>query len=240
MAVDDAYSKVLLHFNGDDASDTFTDEAGKTWTAGGDAQLDTAQKNFGTASLLLDGTGDYITTDDSDDFAFGSGDFTIDFWLRFSTVAVPSGIFDQYQDNSNLVHCAFNYGTLYLQVVTGGSTVNLNQENWSPSADTWYHIAFVKHGTNSYQFIDGTKVKTTTYSGDYPNNTGTFNIGTVRWNSYTNAGYMNGWIDEFRVSKGIARWTSDFSVPTAEYGDSPPATVVKDVIGGAGIIPFSR
>jgi hypothetical protein len=52
MAVDDAYTVALLHMNGADTSTTFTDEAGTAWTAAGNAQIDTAQKVFGTASGL--------------------------------------------------------------------------------------------------------------------------------------------------------------------------------------------
>lgn len=86
MAVDDSYTKALLHFNGIDTSTTFRDESGKTWTGGGTAQLDTAQKKLGTASLLLDGNSDYISTPDHADFDVGSGDFTIDFWVRFNAI----------------------------------------------------------------------------------------------------------------------------------------------------------
>lgn len=62
-----------------DGATQFYDESGKVWTASGNAQLDTAQYKW-TASGLFDGDGDYISTPDHDDFAFGSGDFTIDLW----------------------------------------------------------------------------------------------------------------------------------------------------------------
>ncbi|HPC33867.1 MAG TPA: hypothetical protein PL061_13005, partial [Syntrophales bacterium] len=66
----DSYTKSCLHFQN------------RVWTFYGNAQIDTAQKPFGTGSLLLDGSGDYIGTVDSPDFDFGTGDFTIDFWVR--------------------------------------------------------------------------------------------------------------------------------------------------------------
>ena len=78
MAVDDAYTKSLLHFDGTDASTTFTDESGKTWTAHGNAQIDTAQSVFGGASGYFDGSGDYITTPDRADFDFDGQQFTSD------------------------------------------------------------------------------------------------------------------------------------------------------------------
>src|SRR3990167_5725818 len=75
----DSYTQLLLHCDGVDAATTFTDEIGKAVTANGNAQIDTAQKKFGTASGLFDGTGDYLSLADSDDWNFGAGDFTIDF-----------------------------------------------------------------------------------------------------------------------------------------------------------------
>ena len=78
----DAYTKALLHFDGADESTTFTDESGKTWTAQDNAQLDTSVKKFGTASGLFDGTGDYVDSEVSADFGFGTDDFTVDFWMK--------------------------------------------------------------------------------------------------------------------------------------------------------------
>ena len=119
MAVDDSYTKALLHFNGSDTSTTFTDESGKTWTGAVTAQLDTAQKKFGTASLLLDGDSDYISTPDHADFDVGSGDFTIDFWVRFN--AVPGAGF---------------YAALYSQRTTSSSNIAITL--WYSGDYKWY------------------------------------------------------------------------------------------------------
>ena len=97
-----AFTKSLLHFDGADASTTFTDESGKTFTARGNAQLDTAQQKFGTASGLFDGTGDYIDTPDHADWFLGTGDFTIDFWVRFSDVAVDQGFCAQWASDTSM------------------------------------------------------------------------------------------------------------------------------------------
>ena len=81
---------LLLHFDGADGSTTFTDSSltPKTFTANGDAQIDTADSKFSGASGLFDGTDDYITTPDSADFVLGSEDFTIDLWFNCNA---PSG-----------------------------------------------------------------------------------------------------------------------------------------------------
>jgi len=80
-----SFTKLLLHCDAADASTTFTDSsaAGHNFTAAGNAQIDTAQFKFGTSSALFDGTGDYINdATGSSDFAFGTGDFAVDFWVR--------------------------------------------------------------------------------------------------------------------------------------------------------------
>jgi len=84
----DEFTVALLHMNGTDAATAFTDETGKTWTAQGNAQIDTGQSKFGGASGLFDGTGDYIDTPDSTDWQLDGGAdanlWTIDFWVRFN------------------------------------------------------------------------------------------------------------------------------------------------------------
>ena len=84
-AVDDSYSKALLHLNGTDASTTITDESGTSWTANGNAQIDTNNSKFGNSSGLFDGN-DALSSVDSDDWYFGTGDFTIDFWVYFNSL----------------------------------------------------------------------------------------------------------------------------------------------------------
>ncbi len=83
----DEFTVYLLHMNGDDESQTITDDAfagTHTWTARNEFQIDTAQSVFGGASALGDGTGDYADTADSADDYFGTGNFTIDLRVRFS------------------------------------------------------------------------------------------------------------------------------------------------------------
>src|SRR6266487_3394688 len=82
-AVDDSYTKSLLHFDGTNSSTTFTDESGKTWTANGNAKIDNSQAEFGGTSGNFDGVVSYLSTGSSSDFSF-TGDFTIDTWVKYS------------------------------------------------------------------------------------------------------------------------------------------------------------
>lgn len=229
MAVDDVFTVALLHMNGADASTTFTDESGKTWTAVANAQIDTAQSKFGGASGLFDGTGDEISTSDSADFYF-TGDFTIDFWVRWNSL--PSSGNAQYLyhqgDGSN------NFERIYLENAAGtykwtydvynNNVLDINVVKSSPglSTGTWYHFALTRSGNDYRIFQDGTQVGTTvTDSSSHPNVANDVKIG-----GRGSTSHFNGWLDEFRVSNGVARWTADFTPQTTEYAPSSAAQVI--------------
>lgn len=211
--LDDVYTKALLHMNGTDASTTFTDESGKAWTAAGNAQIDTAQSKFGGASGLFDGTGDWISTPDHDDFNYGSGDFTIDFWVRFNSLASISGIYGQFNDTNNQVRLFWSTtNNLQFDAFVGGSVVFQMIRSWTPSTGTWYHVAVVRKGNNWYMFVDGSQIGTTYVDSDaFPDIAGTVFLGAA------DTFVLNGWLDEVRVSKGVARWIANFTPPTREY-----------------------
>jgi len=222
MPGNDSYTKLLLHCNGVDESTTFTDDSASshTITANGDAQIDTAQKKFGTGAILLDGTGDYLSIPDSSDWDFGSGDFTIDFWIRFNAfVTGYNGIFDQFA-NTRAWACSYHTSDgLYFNWSTNGSSVSGEPRAWTASLNTWYHIAIVRNGTVVKLFVDGTQLGSDVSIGTdiiYNSNVALF-IGAYHTGDITTDGYINGWMDEIRISKGIARWTSNFTPYTSEY-----------------------
>jgi len=225
MAVDDAYTVALLHMNGSDGSTTFTDESGKSWTAAANAQIDTAQSKFGGASGLFDGTGDYISAPDSADWQLDGGSnsnsWTVDMWIRFASdpSATAAPIVQQYVDASNYWAAFFAVDRLYFRIRSGGTNIVDFSQAWSAAANQWYHLALVKDGTNGYTFyVDGTKLTTNTDTDTMPDFNGALYLGRV---ITTATYYLDGWIDEVRISKGIARWTADFTPPTSEY--TPPA-----------------
>lgn len=232
MAVDDAFTKSLLHLNGADASTTITDESGKTWTAGGNAQIDTSQSVFGGASLLLDGTGDYISTPDSDDFYFGTGDFTIDFRIRFNSLTNTQRIYTQRADTNNRilflkVDSASGNKLQFRSFVGGATRASYDMtSNWTASTNTWYHLALVRNGTNLYIFIDGTSQTLTVNTAISTNDVGNIGASVFIGQEDVLGNPVNGWIDEVRVSKGIARWTANFTPPAAEYSGFSPSVIL--------------
>lgn len=225
MPVDDNYTVSLLHFNGADAATTFTDEAGKTWTASGNAQLDTAQSKFGGASLLLDGTTDYISTPDSADFNFSNGNFTLDFWFRAASTMdnfdTWFGIWNSTPANTNYIKFDYGTGGSIRLVVVAASVVVAEYTATSAqtfTAGTWYHLAVVRSGTSIYIFKDGSSLALTTGTAIGTSSLPDLSGAAVYGSDRANAGRdINGHIDEARISKGIARWTAAFTPPSIEY-----------------------
>lgn len=231
MPVDDSYTKVLLHMDGSDGSTTFTDESGKTWTANGNAQIDTAQSKFGGASGLFDGTGDWIDTPDHSDWTLGSGDFTFDLWIRRNanglkrlfgqsdSAATTSSIsFGAALDSNNKVNFGFYSGsTPYIAISAGTITAD----------SIWHHLAFVRNGNTITIYIDGTADGTVSVTGVSVNDSAN-KVSIGRLGEYASDNW-DGWLDEFRFSKGIARWTANFTPPTSAYASAS---------GGSNFFPF--
>jgi hypothetical protein len=215
----DAFTKLLLHCDGADASTAFTDSSAgaKTVTANGNAQIDTAQSKFGGASALFDGTGDYLSTPDSADWAFGSGNFTIDFWIRLPSIPTDIAIFQQYVSDSNRMELNVDTGSLTFYALSAGSYVAHYTATPGLSANTWYHLAVVRNGSSLAIYKDGIAYSLTTLTaiGTLPDLSATLDFGKGHFNAADK--YLNGWIDEVRVSKDIARWTTDFTPPSQAY-----------------------
>jgi Concanavalin A-like lectin/glucanases superfamily len=216
----DAYTKILLHMNGSDGSTTFTDQSGKSWAANGNAQIDTAQSKFGGASGLFDGAGDWIDTPDHADFNVGSGDWTVDFWFRTSTTsalylfgqadsaltAATIGIFGFIQSASNILRIGF-YNTV--------PAVKFKDYSVAAADGNWHHFAGIRYGNNLYIAYDGTLSSAADVTGSTVQNSAN-KLSVGRLGEYATTPF-NGWIDEFRFSAGIARWTSNFTPPSSQY-----------------------
>jgi len=197
----------------------------KDVTANGNAQIDTAQKVFGTGSALFDGTGDYLTSTSSTDWDVWLADGTVDFWVKihdldsiyaFCTLHINAGevygFWEIKWDKSKLIFRQYDNSAYRITCSTA----------FTPLVDTWHHIAVVRSGNTCYMFIDG--VKNDTDNGTF----GTISALTgatlmIAYNA-DNPLYkeLNGWIDELRISKGIARWTSNFTPPAKAYGLNTP------------------
>jgi len=182
----------------------------KTVTAAGNAKVSTAQSKFGGASALFDGTGDRLDITSSADLAFGTGAFTIEFWVRFVGRAGNQTFID-FRSGSNINILFGNDGGSVFLYVNGGYRIGRSGTQFAAD-NTWYHVALSRSGTSTKVFIDGTQVLSTytdtnSYVGNDPS------IGE-NWRS---SGFgVNGYLDEFRISN-IARYTANFTAPTAAF-----------------------
>ena len=186
-------------------------KSAKTLSRFGDSQLDTAQKKFGTASILLDGTEDNVKVPTDDDFGFGTANFCLEAFIRPGSVSGIQRIFDLRESTTNTAPTVYLNGTALH--FASGNTSHIN--GGTLSTGTWYHVAVARNAGTTKLFLDGTELGTYTDANDY-GRTKPVIIGSDFQASPTEA--FNGHIDEVRVSKAAARFTAGFTPTTTEYG----------------------
>lgn len=227
MAVDDSYTVLLLHGNGVDGATSFVDEAGKIVTPVGNTCIKTDQSRFGGASMFFDGSGDSLTVGTSTDFAFGIGDFTIEMWVNASAFGT-NGIFFAISATGGLIFGRRDAIDSWGICAWGGSIWGVTATPL-PSLNTWHHVAMVRATGILTLYLDGIAVASGTDVRYY-----TGGAATLGLNGFT------GYIDEVRISKGIARWTENF-IPSDTaytsltlYPDAPIGDAQVLLIGGGG------
>jgi len=221
---------LLLHFNGSNGSTTFTDNSPspKTATPTGNAQISTAQSKFGGASLLLDGSGDYLTLASNAAFGTGTGNFTIEFWMY--PVSVASGYaFDN--RTGGALQSVLGYFSAAGSFTFTGGIITTGITKTGITANSWYHVACVRNGSTVYLFFDGVSAGTDSIGGS-ANSSNPLTIGS----KYDGTTGFNGYIDDFRFTKGVARYTGNFTPPSSQFPDGTGitqyATKYIGLIGG--------
>jgi hypothetical protein len=202
------------------------------------AQASTTQYKWSPSSMKFNGTTDYLSMVSNPALNLGTGSFTVEAWINLSAMssdyfvisaAGTGGAFFGFQGSTNI-----GYGR---NAVAWDYTVASGM-----SVGVWYHIAWCRSSTSMRIFVNGTQVGTTqTTSQAYDLTTTSTNV--------ANQGlyYLNGYIQDLRITKGIARYTANFSVPTAAFPTGPLAlsgvtisaplglsTVEYLVVGGGG------
>ena len=202
----------LLHFDGADGSTTFDDDAGRSWIAEGTAQIDTAQAGaFGGASGLFDGAGARISTPASVEFVFGTGDFTIE--MRVRQVSPVSEWRELFMVNAG---AGLNIMLYDGKLVVAREGIAIDYIAPAPVAlGDWYHLAVSRADGVVYGFVNGTLAFSGAYGYDF-NQWANVSIGAKSGGSNSLAGH----IDELRVTKGLARYTSDYTPPTEPFPNS--------------------
>ena len=218
-------TKLLTCTNKNDIWDASS--GSQVMTKSGNVTANNTQRKFATSSAVyFDGSGDYIDFVKKDDYSFESGvDFTVEGWWYMNSVAsrppfiaMGTGVdaSPAHYSDWNLYYNSSNNLNWY--AYSNGGNV-LRQFAWTPVINTWYHIAVTRHGTNMRAFINGTQIGTTLtdstawtgYSGSRP-----LRIGRWQYGGGTN-GYLNGYAQDIRITKGLARYNANFTPPTQEF-----------------------
>lgn len=178
----------------------------------GNAQVSTSVKKFGTGSIAFDGTGDYLKSNaDTSLYTFGTGDFTIEMWFYLNNIVDNKYLIDFRPTSTNGAYPAIYIADSSLYYYT--NTTQAISATSALSATTWYHVAVCRSGTSTKMFLNGTQVGSTySDSTNYLCDTNRPFIGIA---SRSLSNEMNGYIDDLRITKGYARYTANFTPPTA-------------------------
>ena len=222
IGIDPNFSSVslLLHMDGSNGSTTFTDGSlnALTVTANGNAQISTTQQKFGTACGLFDGSGDYLSLAASALFDVGSGiAFTAECFVRRNVNGIGGNIFSQrilFTDKAPF-EVNFNGSGQVSWLVANAAVSSWAYNQTSASSNiiafnTWHHVALVGTGSTISLYVDGVSI----FSGAQPSWT------SANRSLYIGSGGgepLNGRIDEFRFTKGVARYTANFTPPNTPF-----------------------
>ena len=177
----------------------------------GNAQVSSAQAKYGTTSAYFDGTGDYLVLPDNASLRMGSSSFTLEFWWYPSSLTGYQTPFDKGYTGSGALLLQTGNGDGKIIVYASGSGVIT--ASTAVTANTWSHVALVRNGTSMVLYVNGTSVGSVTNSTDF-NNTGGVGVGG-NVGGATGAYPINGYLDDFRITRGYARYTANFTPPTA-------------------------
>jgi len=230
----DANTMLLIHSDTTDTSTTFTDSAvgggaPHALTSNLGAAHSTDRQKFGATSMkFIRAAGpDYVSAEDSNDWNVAAGDFAVDFWVNFTSIDAGVGniMASQFAGGSDIQETWFLShldGNLIFNYSLDGQTNTEMSRAWAPSVNTWYHVALARDGANLRMFIDGTQIGTTfdISTSSLWNSTDKFRLGAIWINgSIWTTDALNGYLDEFRFSKGVPRYTANFTPNTAPYDE---------------------
>ena len=208
---------LLMHFSGSNSSTTFIDNSPNNFTVtpNNGAFISTAQSKFGGSSGFFDGTDDYLSITDNSVFDFGSGDFTIEYW-EYRTV---STLYKPVISRNNNGYPPFMLG--WSESGNVNFFISTNGSSWDVASavsmgtiitNNWTHYAVTRQGNTFRTFQNGTQISTFTSTATLPAGSGTLQIGR-----YSSVYYYTGYLDELRISKGVARYTGSFTTSSNEF-----------------------
>jgi hypothetical protein len=227
---------LLLHMDGTNGSQSFVDSSNNnlTITVNGDAQISTAEKKFGNGSAYFRGNsapGDALILNGSSKFAFGTDDFTIEFWayvISYDGNIYESRGLDEEGDRATIYVNSNNF----IFYDAGNRIVSDSKNTYQ-----WYHVAVSRSSGVTRLFIDGVQE-----GANYSDSTD-YGIGSNRpfiggYNETASDGWFNGYIDDLRITKGVARYTANFIPQTAAFAN--PIPVIPLPIPSNGLMAWFK
>jgi hypothetical protein len=178
----------------------------------GTAQVSTGVKRYGISSVAFDGTGDYLVAPTSPNLDFGNGDFTIETWVNFNALASNRMLLDRWATGNAAGWQLYWRSTGTSMVFLIGAAVAVQDPNGSNiTTGTWNYIAVTRSGTTLRLFVNGIVVATATNSASL---TSTLPLAAgVQFSTLTNL--LDAYLQDVRITKGVARYTANFAPPTA-------------------------
>ena len=245
----DQYASSLVlavPMNGANNGTTFTDQSAtirgsgttKAITRNGSTQTLTAQSKFYGSSGFFDGTGDYLSIASSADFELGNGSFTLEAFVyanSWSTTLGGAGIISK----GNVTSLSGDVYTLqvpngipqiFIFASSGSYFTPVVNSNTTLSVNTWYHIAVTRDGNNTRIFIDGV-LKSTSTENYTISSGGSLYVGTQAYDPGATARSHNGYIQDLRIYKGVAKYTTNFKPPSISSG-----VTISSASGGVPIL----
>jgi hypothetical protein len=217
-ATDPHFANVTLLISGGEAnnSTTIVDKSSYARTTDNSVGVlySTAQTKFASSSIFFDGSNDYFSYNNIAELEF-PGDFTVEFWARPVTktsfqAVIGTGLFGRCLISKN--------PGWYLEADNGTTPVAVTISGASGGyvLNTWQHIAFTRSGNTFKAFKDGTQFGSTITNSVTLETTAGFFVG-----QFGNGGsYWQGYLEQLRVTRGVARYTANFTAPTAAFPTS--------------------
>jgi hypothetical protein len=207
--VDPQFTSVALLLHAESLADS--SRHNRTITANGQAAVSTTQKKFGNSSFVFDGSGDWLSVAYGPDLDLTSGDFTIEAWIWRNVSSANQGVFST-RTGAFGATLTIDADKPRFDII--GTVANVVSPSNFPT-EQWSHLAVSRQGSSFRLFFDGTQVATSTSAvTGIPSTAAAVGARDANGNNA-----LNGYIDEFRVTKGIARYTTNFTPPTAPFPD---------------------
>jgi hypothetical protein len=182
----------------------------------GNAQISNTTAKFGTTSIAFDGSGDYLAIPIGQPLNLGRADFTVETWVRFSSIS-PGVILGKSTNAGSISNGLTMYFSSFGVFRVYGPSVSGTVTYSNFNTGVWYHVAVTRVISNFTLWVDGVSVGTFSDTGTIINTDAASPFGIGTFPLYPAGFYLNGYLQDFRVTKGYARYTTTFTPPTAAF-----------------------